>query len=240
MEMSEADPLAHHPYLGEISKKLVKPITLSILRNKHLHDSESGTIDHITLTRYKPESLDSLCKSTKFTKREIQIMYRGFKQECPTGMVNEETFKHVYGQFFPQGDSSNYAHYVFRTLDKNDNKCITFEEFLKCLSELIYGSDEDKLRWAFKLYAQEGNDYISRVELANIITAIYDMMGAKTTPPIDQSTVEQHVERIMSEASSSSDSDQITYDSFRALCLKDRQKSTATFHEFATDLRLRN
>lgn len=24
-------------------------------------------------------------------------------QECPTGIVNEETFKEIYAQFFPQG-----------------------------------------------------------------------------------------------------------------------------------------
>lgn len=34
----------------------------------------------IQIARYKPESLDNLCKTTKFTKKELQIMYRGFKQ----------------------------------------------------------------------------------------------------------------------------------------------------------------
>ena len=32
------------------------------------------------VVRYKPEGLESLCRSTKFTKKELQIMYRGFKQ----------------------------------------------------------------------------------------------------------------------------------------------------------------
>lgn len=26
-----------------------------------------------------------------------------FFQECPSGVVNEETFKEIYSQFFPQG-----------------------------------------------------------------------------------------------------------------------------------------
>ncbi len=26
-----------------------------------------------------------------------------FPQECPSGVVNEETFKHIYAQFFPHG-----------------------------------------------------------------------------------------------------------------------------------------
>lgn len=30
-------------------------------------------------------------------------MYRGFKQECPSGMVTEPMFKEIYSHFFPQG-----------------------------------------------------------------------------------------------------------------------------------------
>jgi len=30
--------------------------------------------------RFKPESLDNLVKLTKFNKRELKLMYRGFKQ----------------------------------------------------------------------------------------------------------------------------------------------------------------
>ena len=32
------------------------------------------------VVRYKPEGLDALCKNTKFSRKELQIMYRGFKQ----------------------------------------------------------------------------------------------------------------------------------------------------------------
>lgn len=30
--------------------------------------------------RIKPEPLDNLCQMTKFTRKELQYMYRGFKQ----------------------------------------------------------------------------------------------------------------------------------------------------------------
>ncbi|KAF6037819.1 hypothetical protein EB796_003869 [Bugula neritina] len=215
-------------------QSVTKPPQLSILKNK---DAEANIMDHIALTRYKPVSLHSLVESTKFTKREIQIMYRGFKQECPTGIVNEETFKYVYAQFFPQGDSSSYSHYVFNAMDKAKHGCITFEEFLQCLSELIYGSIDDKLRWAFSLYDQDGDGEISRDELAAVITAVYDMMGAKTSPPIDQYTVDQHVNAILAKADEGSE--KISYGSFVNLCMKDHQPAS-TFNEFATDLRLRD
>ena len=34
----------------------------------------------LQVVRYKPEGLDSLCRLTKFTRKELQIIYRGFKQ----------------------------------------------------------------------------------------------------------------------------------------------------------------
>lgn len=34
------------------------------------------------LIRYKPEGLDCLSRMTKFTRKELQVMYRGFKQVC--------------------------------------------------------------------------------------------------------------------------------------------------------------
>lgn len=53
--------------------------------------------------RHRPEELSALAAKTRFSKKEIQMMYRGFKQECPTGYVDEEAFKQIFSQFFPQG-----------------------------------------------------------------------------------------------------------------------------------------
>lgn len=53
--------------------------------------------------RYYPESVQALCRATKFNEDEIKRMYRGFKAQCPTGYIREETFKEIYSQFFPLG-----------------------------------------------------------------------------------------------------------------------------------------
>uniref|UniRef100_A0A3B4BDY7 EF-hand domain-containing protein n=1 Tax=Periophthalmus magnuspinnatus TaxID=409849 RepID=A0A3B4BDY7_9GOBI len=47
--------------------------------------------------------LEQLQAHTQFTRKELQSLYRGFKNECPSGLVDEETFKSIYSQFFPQG-----------------------------------------------------------------------------------------------------------------------------------------
>ncbi|KAL4679422.1 hypothetical protein H8959_009072 [Pygathrix nigripes] len=53
--------------------------------------------------------------------------------ECPSGVVNEETFKEIYSQFFPQGDSTTYAHFLFNAFDTDHNGAVSFE-ILKILN----------------------------------------------------------------------------------------------------------
>ena len=78
------------------------------------------------------------------------------------GIVNEETFKHIYGQFFPFADTSSYARLVFATFDLRSSGCVTFEDFLICLSTLCRGSIEDRLRWIFTLYDTRKSGKITR------------------------------------------------------------------------------
>uniref|UniRef100_A0A667WU65 Potassium voltage-gated channel interacting protein 2 n=1 Tax=Myripristis murdjan TaxID=586833 RepID=A0A667WU65_9TELE len=74
----------------------------SINQSKCLRDSVTDDGELSTVC-YRPEGLDHLMQQTNFSKKELQILYRGFKSECPSGAVNEETFKNIYSQFFPQG-----------------------------------------------------------------------------------------------------------------------------------------
>ncbi|KAK1904706.1 Kv channel-interacting protein 1 [Dissostichus eleginoides] len=82
----------------------------------------------ITMVCHRPEGLDQLEALTNFSKKELQVLYRGFKNECPSGVVNEDTFKQIYAQFFPHGDASTYAHYLFNAFDTAHSGSIKFEE----------------------------------------------------------------------------------------------------------------
>ncbi|GAB6033791.1 Kv channel-interacting protein 4 [Chamberlinius hualienensis] len=148
------------------------------------------------VVRYKPDGLDALCRLTKFSRKELQHMYRGFKQECPSGIVSEETFKGIYAQFFPQGDSSQYAHYVFKSFDHDQSGQLNFEDFVVALSVLSRGSLSEKLQWAFHLYDINGDGFITKDEMHNIVNSIYDLMGKCTEPVIEDATTREHVERV--------------------------------------------
>ncbi|GAA6076885.1 Kv channel interacting protein 3a, calsenilin isoform X3 [Tachysurus ichikawai] len=89
-------------------------------------DSSDSDLELATV-RHQPEGLEQLQAQTKFTRKELQSLYRGFKNECPSGLVDEETFKTIYSQFFPQGDATTYAHFLFNAFDLDRNGSIRFE-----------------------------------------------------------------------------------------------------------------
>ncbi|XP_054167202.1 Kv channel-interacting protein 1-like [Oppia nitens] len=172
-------------------------------------------------THFRPEAIDTLCQMTKFNKRELQLMYRGFKQEAPSGVVREETFKLIYAQFFPKGaDTTQYAHYVFQTFDPDHTGAITFTDFVIGLSVLARGTIKDKLRWTFSLYDINNDGMITKDELSRIVSSIYDLMGKSVEPMIEEQTSKDHVERVFQKLDINNDGF-VTVDQFLDYCLKD-------------------
>ncbi|KAM6362261.1 Kv channel-interacting protein 4 isoform 3-T3 [Alca torda] len=170
--------------------------------------------------RHRPEALELLEAQSKFTKKELQILYRGFKNECPSGVVNEETFKEIYSQFFPQGDSTTYAHFLFNAFDTDHNGSVSFEDFVMGLSILLRGTVQEKLNWAFNLYDINKDGYITKEEMLDIMKAIYDMMGKCTYPVLKEDAPRQHVETFFQKMDKNKDG-VVTIDEFIESCQKD-------------------
>ncbi|XP_038641627.1 calsenilin-like [Scyliorhinus canicula] len=183
--------------------------------------ADDGEIDEeLSMMRHQPEGLDELQGRTKFTKKEIQSLYRGFKNECPSGMVDEDTFKAIYSQFFPQGDASTYAHFLFNAFDMDRRGAIRFEDFVIGLSVLLRGTVHEKLSWAFNLYDINKDGYITKEEMLAIIQSIYDMMGRYTYPILHQDAPIEHMERFFQKMDRNQDG-VVTIDEFIQTCQKD-------------------
>nr|XP_012217160.1 PREDICTED: Kv channel-interacting protein 1 [Linepithema humile] len=189
----------------------------------HLHYSE---YEEEQTPRYRPDSLASLCRATRFTEAELKRIYRGFKAECPTGVVREETFKCIYSQFFPQGaNTSQYAHYVFNTLDQDHSGLLSFEDFVTGLSILSRGSIDEKLRWTFSLYDINGDGCITREEMTDIVTAVYELMGKFADPNLNHQGVREKVDRMFQKMDGNRDG-VVTLSEFLEACRADPDIST--------------
>lgn len=64
------------------------------------------------------------------------------------------------------------------------------------LSVLSRGSLQERLQWAFGLYDINGDGLITREEMLDIVSAIYDMMGRFSEPSVDENTTKDHVEKV--------------------------------------------
>eukprot|EP00075_Anas_platyrhynchos_P008560 XP_021131621.1 Kv channel-interacting protein 1 isoform X8 [Anas platyrhynchos] len=140
--------------------------------------------------------------------------------ECPSGVVNEETFKQIYAQFFPHGDASMYAHYLFNAFDTAQNGSVKFEDFVMALSILLRGTVHEKLRWTFNLYDINKDGYINKEEMMDIVKAIYDMMGKYTYPVLKEDAPRQHVEVFFQKMDKNKDG-VVTLDEFIESCQED-------------------
>uniref|UniRef100_A0AAZ3SG46 EF-hand domain-containing protein n=1 Tax=Oncorhynchus tshawytscha TaxID=74940 RepID=A0AAZ3SG46_ONCTS len=182
-------------------------------------DSSDSDLE-LSIVRHQPEGLDQLQVQTKFTKKELQSLYRGFKNECPSGLVDEETFKTIYSQFFPQGDATTYAHFLFNAFDMDRNGSIRFEDFVIGLSVLLRGSVTEKLNWAFNLYDINKDGYITKEEMLAIMKSIYDMMGRYTYPSVRDEAPSEHVDKFFQKMDRNRDG-VVTIEEFIETCQKD-------------------
>ncbi|XP_064615921.1 neuronal calcium sensor 1-like [Liolophura sinensis] len=164
--------------------------------------------------RLSSNDLKDLLSSTYFTRKELKQWYKDFMQDCPSGSLRREEFQKIYKQFFPHGDPSKFAAFVFNVFDANSDGYISFKEFIRALSITSRGSLDEKLEWAFALYDLDKDGYITKEEMVAIVDAIYCMVGNLLDLPKDEDTPEKRVDKIFSQMDINHDG-KLTKDEFR-------------------------
>lgn len=70
------------------------------------------------------------------------------------------------------------------------------QDFLGILSKVSRGSVQEKLQWVFGLYDLNGDGLITKKEMLDVVTSIYEMLGRSTEPLVQDDSAKEHVEKI--------------------------------------------
>ncbi|XP_028812524.1 guanylyl cyclase-activating protein 2-like [Denticeps clupeoides] len=125
----------------------------------------------------------------------IQELCMSFMKECPSGALHLHEFKRILGIQNASEEESVYIETIFRSFDTNKDNAIDFMEYVAALHLMLRGKLEDRLKWSFKVYDQDGNGRLDRQEVTRIIKIIYkiksknkniDMMPAEICDRIFQ------------------------------------------------------
>lgn len=95
------------------------------------------------------------------------------------------------------------------------------QDLLVTLSTLLRGSLYERLKWTFKLYDINGDGCISRGELSEIVVAVHDLMGRRTSHHAeDERKTREQIDRVFRKLDRNEDGI-ITIEEFLESCLKD-------------------
>ena len=158
-------------------KPFIERILAIVLKKKESQEEDESLriLRLIQAPRYKPKPLGQLVSETSFSAEEVKRFYRSFKQECPNGISDEDTFKEVYAKIFPLGESAKYAHIVFSCIDNNNRGRITFDDFMAYLSTVRSSSQEEKIGLSFLFYDINKDGVITYDELQKVKTIIIQL-----------------------------------------------------------------
>lgn len=165
-------------------------------------------------SKLSAEDLADLQKNTYFDKKELQQWYKGFIKDCPSGQLNKQEFIKIYKQFFPFGDPSQFADYVFNVFDEDRSGTIEFKEFICALSVTSRGRLDEKLKWAFQLYDINQDGFITYDEMLAIVRSIYKMTGQMVKLPEDEDTPEKRVDKLFRRMDLNKDA-KLNYEEFK-------------------------
>uniref|UniRef100_A0A4W5MS43 Guanylate cyclase activator 1d n=1 Tax=Hucho hucho TaxID=62062 RepID=A0A4W5MS43_9TELE len=117
---------------------------------------------------------------------DMHHWYNKFMKESPSGLITLFELKGMLGLRGMNENATSYVDQVFFTFDMDGYCCCTLSSPFLSLSLsflMLKGEINQKLKWYFKLFDQDGNGKIDKDELETIFTAIQDITRNQDVTP---------------------------------------------------------
>jgi len=121
--------------------------------------------------------IEYLKQHTTYDKTTITAWYRVFHRQCNKGKLSVKQFVNLFKTFFPGRNSDQFCEHVFRTFNTSRSGELSFREFLIAIYVTSQGSQEEKLRWTFRLYDINGDGILTFEEVLEVLEASTDLRG---------------------------------------------------------------
>ncbi|KAI6074540.1 EF-hand calcium-binding domain-containing protein 1 isoform X3 [Aix galericulata] len=122
------------------------------------------------------QQVEALSRSAKhFNKSEVECLIKLFDTLVTTssdrfGAVgfDRNMFRDTLHRTFGMTDDMVMDR-VFRTFDRDNDNCISVEEWVEGLSVFLRGTLEERIKYCFEVYDLNGDGYISREEMFQML-----------------------------------------------------------------------
>eukprot|EP01080_Neovahlkampfia_damariscottae_P002875 gene2875-4718_t len=165
--------------------------------------------------KLKKNELKTLIETTHFKQEEIVKLYELYKNISSTkdedGYIDKNDFSNILGL-----KDSMFVDRMFALFDTNKDSKINFQEFISGLSVFSEkGTMDEKLKFSFKIYDEDGDAFISREELYKLLAS--SLTENNLEIPKDQ--IDGIVDATFKEADTDKDG-KISFDEYRVLVTK--------------------
>jgi calcium-dependent protein kinase len=120
------------------------------------------------------------------TKEKFNTVIKLFKESDTNGdkVLDRQEFKDLYFKVFPERalHHKGVSDYVFASFDFCNNGHISLDEFMHGYVWSGFGKPEQKLEYAFMFYDLNGNGFLVRDEIREVMNIIYENKGEKLDP----------------------------------------------------------
>ncbi|XP_031560856.1 EF-hand calcium-binding domain-containing protein 1-like [Actinia tenebrosa] len=112
---------------------------------------------------------DSLFKKTHFCKQEVLNLLSMFSEEVkPKDKMDRTSFREILRTRFSMTDDMLMDR-VYRAFDKDTDSFIKMEDWIVGLSVFLRGTLEEKTKFCFEVYDLNGDNYISKEEIMQLL-----------------------------------------------------------------------